>query len=369
MVSLAKENLLHEKSKVVLSLAGVVLAVFLIFSTTGLYYGIINVVENMSLKAGADLWVTSQGASGSLHSPSLLDSSIGEQIQTIDGVEKVAPLIRRPVSTNINGEKMLISINGFDTAGGLGGPWKVISGAKTPGSGEIIIDRVLAKKKGFDIGDTINLEDKRFRIVGISDETFTMISFMVFVTLEDARSFLPANLTNFFLVKVDSPDKINTVREAIESSLPGVSVATSMENASQSKDETVGGFLPIVLVISAIGVLVGVLVVGLLVYSMTIEKSREYGVARAIGASNYYLYKIVLFQAITVSVVGFIIGTAVSPLLTSFMQFLIPEFISVITPRMMLWVFLLFVATGLAASFLPARRLSRIDPAIVFKGQ
>ncbi len=71
MVSLAKENLLHEKSKIALSMAGVVLAVFLIFATTGLYFGIVTVVENMVLKAGADLWVTSQGSSGSLHSPAL----------------------------------------------------------------------------------------------------------------------------------------------------------------------------------------------------------------------------------------------------------------------------------------------------------
>lgn len=194
MVSLAKENLLHEKSKIVLSVAGVILAVFLIFATTGLYYGIVTVVENMVLKAGADLWVTSQGASGSLHSPSLLNSRIGEELKGVDGVKKVAPLIRRPIATNINGEKLLISINGFDTASGLGGPWKVVRGAATPGNGEAIVDGVLAKKKGLDIGGAIDLEGKQFRIVGISDETFTLISYMVFIPLEDAPKVSPSTL-------------------------------------------------------------------------------------------------------------------------------------------------------------------------------
>src|SRR3989304_2066283 len=140
MVSLARENLLHEKSKIGLSIAGVILAVFLIFATTGLYFGIVTVVENMVLKAGADLWVTSPGSSGSLHSPSLLDSNIGEELKKIDGVKAVAPLIRRPIATNINGEKLLISINGFDTASGLGGPWKVVKGTAIPGKGEAIGD-------------------------------------------------------------------------------------------------------------------------------------------------------------------------------------------------------------------------------------
>ncbi|MBI4283064.1 MAG: ABC transporter permease [Chloroflexi bacterium] len=323
----------------------------------------------MTLKAGADLWVTSQGGSGSLHSPSLLSIKMGEELTEIDGVKQVAPLIRRGLATNINGEKLLISLNGFDTASGLGGPWKVVKGTAAPSDGEAIVDRVLAKKKGLDIGGTIDIEGKQFKVVGISDETFTLISYMVFITLEDARSFMPANLINSFLVKANSPDEVTRVKASIESRLPAVSVTTSQENAAQGREETVGGFLPIVLVISAIGVLVGILVVGLLVYTMTIEKSREYGVVRAIGASNFYLYKIVLFQALTISVLGFIIGAAISPPLISFMQYLVPEFVSVITPRMMLWGFFLFVATGLVASFIPVRRLSRIDPAIVFKGQ
>ena len=91
MVSLAKENLLHEKSKVALSIGGVVLGVFLIFATVGLYYGIDAVVENMVLKAGADLWVTSKGSSGSLHSPSLLPMELNETLEKIDGVEQVTP--------------------------------------------------------------------------------------------------------------------------------------------------------------------------------------------------------------------------------------------------------------------------------------
>ncbi|MDP2931105.1 MAG: ABC transporter permease [Chloroflexota bacterium] len=94
----------------------------------------------------------------------------------------------------MNGEKLLISINGFDTASGLGGPWKVIRGAATPGSGEAIVDRVLAKKKGLDIGGVIDLESKQFRIVGISDETFTLISYMVFIPLEDAPKVSPSTL-------------------------------------------------------------------------------------------------------------------------------------------------------------------------------
>lgn len=107
--------------------------------------------------------------------------------------------------------------------------------------------------------------------------------------------------------------------------------------------------------------------VGLLVYTMTIEKSKEYGIARAIGATNYYLYKIVLFQSLAISLAGFVIGTLVSFPAIALIQYLVPEFVVIITPQMVLWAFLLFLATGLVASVIPVRRLVGIDPATVFK--
>jgi len=146
-------------------------------------------------------------------------------------------------------------------------------------------------------------------------------------------------------------------------------VRLSEDVARQSKDEVAGSFLPIILVISAIGVLVGVAVVGLLVYTLTIEKSWEYGVLKAVGATNFYLYKIVLFQSLFVSILGFTIGAIISRPVISLIQNFVPEFVITFMPQMVLWVFLLFVVTGVVASFIPIRRLSGIDPAIVFKGR
>ncbi|MGI2336226.1 MAG: ABC transporter permease [Dehalogenimonas sp.] len=368
MVSLAKENLLHEKSKVTLSIAGVVLGVFLIFTTVGLYNGLDRVVESMTLESGADLWVTSKGASGSLHSPSLLPTGLDAALSGIEGVEKVAPLIRMPVAVTLDDTKYLIYLTGYDAATGLGGPWSVVEGKDTPGPGEMVIDQVLSRKTGLGVGDEIVIEGRGFRIAGISDETFILIAYLAFVNLEDAVSFLPADLTNFYLVKTVPGVPPEDVQTRIAAAFPDVSASLSQVNATEAKDETIGGFLPIIFVISAIGILVGVLVVGLLVYTMTIEKSREYGIVRAIGGTNGYLYRIVLYQSMAVSVAGYVIGAAVSVPLIAGLKMLVPELVVTITPAMILWVFLIFVVTGLVASVIPVKRLSGIDPASVFKG-
>lgn len=64
---------------------------------------------------------------------------------------------------------------------------------------------------------------------------------------------------------------------------------------------------------------------------------------------------------------GFLIGAIVSLPAISLMQYFVPEFAVLVTPQMVVWVFLLFILTGLVASFIPVRRLSNIDPASVFK--
>jgi putative ABC transport system permease protein len=70
-------------------------------------------------------------------------------------------------------------------------------------------------------------------------------------------------------------------------------------------DET---FLPIVSVLVVIGFVGGVAVIGLTIYTATMEKSREYGVLKALGASNGRLYRIVSHQALISGVLGYILG-------------------------------------------------------------
>ncbi|MFQ6128522.1 MAG: ABC transporter permease [Thermoplasmata archaeon] len=368
MVSMAKENLFHEKSKVAITIGGVVLSVFLIFTISGVYYALDSMMDNIVLKAGADLWVTSKGASGSLHSPSLLPIGLNESLEGVEGVQEVTPLIRHTMSTIIEGKKVLIILNGYDTERDLGGPWKVIEGSAEPSNGEIIVDRVFAVKNNRGIGDYMSIGGKSFRIVGISDETNMMIAYVFFVTFKDARSFLPENLTNYFLVKVDSSSDLNTVKDTIESTLPDISVSTAAETARAYKDEVLGGFLPIIFVIDSIGVLVGVIVVGLLVYTMTIEKNREYGILKALGATNTYLYKNVLAQALIISMLGYLAGAIISTPATYLIQHFVPEFTISLPLEIYLWTFLMLFLTGIFTSFVPVRRLTRIDPAVVFKG-
>ena len=112
---------------------------------------------------------------------------------------------------------------------------------------------------------------------------------------------------------------------------------------------------------------VGIAVIGLTIFTAVIEKSREYGVLKAIGYRNSQLFGIALIQALIAGVIGFALGYALTPLVATLAKVFEPSFIYELGLREISTVFVVTILMSIIASFLPLHRLLRIDPAKVFK--
>ncbi|WP_457557208.1 ABC transporter permease [Candidatus Harpocratesius sp.] len=367
MVSLAKSNLFHQKTKTILSISGVMISVFLVFTIYGVYNGMDYIMESMIYKTGADLWVTQEGTSGSVHSPSILPISIGKSLNEIEDIKESTPLIRTAVTYKVSDSDILLFLNGYNTSGTLGKPWKVIEGKTEPGRNEIIIDKTFSKVSGLKIGDNMSLQSISLKIVGISDEGNIMVGYMVFLSYEDASKLLPPNLTNGFLIKLENNVDFDKTIGEIKEKIPDVNVQDSPTIAKAYKNEVLGGFISIIYVLSAFSLLVGILINGLLIFMLTQEKSKEYGIIKAMGATNFKLYKIVLSQSLIISLIGYTLGALLSIPLTSLIQEYVPEFYVLISKDMIIIGFPVFIITGIISSLIPISRLISIDPALVFK--
>ncbi len=367
VVSVAIKNLAREKTRLVMSSSGVAFSILLIVAVVGIYNAIDAAVGDSIMNVAADLWVSSEGSSGSLHSPSVLSMDLIENLRRIEGVRDVKELVRTGVSIEMNGGSTLIYLTGYDVDSGIGGPWKIARGASKPGRGEAIVDKVLAAKNDLDIGDNIKIIDREFKIVGLSEGTALFITYMVFIPFEDAITLRQGEIVNYFLISTNASTSPKQVATSIDENIVGVSVLTSEELANSSKREILGGFLPIIFVIVTIGLVVGIVVVGLAIYTLTVERSREYGILKAIGTSNRRLYAIVVEQALIVSILGFLAGWLLSGAVLYITGVFVPELVVLITAPMMLWVLLLVLVMGIIASYLPIRRVAKVDPAVVFK--
>ena len=83
---------------------------------------------------------------------------------------------------------------------------------------------------------------------------------------------------------------------------------TGEDFAQETRDRILSNILPILIVVLIVAFVVGLAVAGLTIYTATVEKSREYGILKAEGFTNPYLYRVVFEQSMVTGVLGFLVG-------------------------------------------------------------
>lgn len=368
MFLIARKNLFTEKTRFFISVIGVAFAVLLIIILWGLYQNWNTEIGNYLNSIPADFWVTQAGMQDMFHSRSLLPDNLKSEIERIEGVESVNKFLAGKIVFKIGNEDKALFLVGFDTTNMIGKPLKVVSGQEIPLTNEIIIDRVFTQKNNLKIGDEIYIKDRDFKIVGISEGGNMVLYQYAFVRQEEVQElFNLVGRTNFFLVKIKKDFKTEEVSKKIQENITEVDVLTQSKFVDDNRKVVRETFLPILLVLSLIGVAVGVAVVGLTIYTATIEKSREFGILKAIGMENHSLYQIVFTQSLISAILGFVLGLGLSYLVAFLANLFVPEFAVSIEVFTLFLTFLAAVLMGIIASYIPLRRIVRIDPALVFK--
>lgn len=365
-ISIARKNLFHEKTRFMISVGGIAFAVMLILILLGLYRGWNEKAVEYQTKVKADIWVVQNGVKDMSHSVSLLPNGYKDQITAVRGVRSVDMVLVRRVIFKLGGEEITTTIIGFNTESDVGGPYSLIEGKVKLQAGEIIIDKILAGKHNLKIGDTLALLGNNYKIAGISESgAFFQFSFISF---KDARElFQMSDLFNYALVSSDGSVSQDEVIENIESKISNVDAQTRKEFADNSKKEIAEIFLPIIFMLVLICFVVGAMIISLTIYTATIEKSREYGVLKAIGAKNRQLYKTIFEQSVITGIFGYVISVGLTYLISFLAEKSEPMFTMYIIWQDLLLVVGIVLLMVIIAAYIPIRKVVRIDPAIVFK--
>lgn len=201
---------------------------------------------------------------------------------------------------------------------------------------------------------------------GTTDQGTGIRSFS-FLHYDDARDLFGLNdSVNYVSVVLDEGAEAEQVAARIEETLPGVDVLDRQEFADRSQAE-VEVFTPILAVVLSIGFVVGAAVISLTIYTATIEKARDFGVLKALGASRWYLYRMVTFQSLAVGFLGFATGVPLAIGVSRLTTSIVPEFVTLFQPLAIAGVLGVVLLMSLVSALLPAHRISRIDPAMVFR--
>ncbi len=364
VILIAWQNLLGEKGRLVISAGGVAFAVTLILVLLGLYSGWQNEMTRFLGNIPADLWVGQPGAGDLSHAISILPLTTGDQLEELEGVESVYPFSGRRGGVEINGNEVALYLIGIEPDS-LVSPFAMAEGNSVPADGEIIIDQSLATDQNLQLGETIDLFDRTFRITGISSGGNILAFTYAFVTLDDLNELMEfEDFTNYFMVQTSDPAG---VKKRLEDKFPNLVAFEREEFLDRNSELIRETFLPIIWVLVIIALAVGTAVIGLTIFTATVEKAREYGVLKAIGYMNSQLFAVAAIQSFVSGVIGFGIGNVLSPLIAKVAASYTGGFVYEVGWLQIGLVGALTMLMVVLAVFLPLRRIISIDPAAVFK--
>jgi putative ABC transport system permease protein len=363
---LAFKNLLYDKTRFILTVSGVALAVMLILLLNGFLEGMNRQITSYLDNSPGSIIVAQRGVSNMLGATSILPAGILEKANKFEEVSKISPILSQFVILEFHDKKQPAYMIGYEPNLG-GGPWEIADGRAPRKNEEIVLDSVLANRHDIRIGESLDVMGTDFTVVGLSRGTTSWMTSFFFMKKEAAENLVRVpGAISFLLVSPTEGASLESVRQLL-SQIEGVEAYDKTTVAQNDIKLFAKVFSAPLRLMVGIAFGVGTLVVGLVIYTATIERQREYGVLKAIGARNRTLYHVVVYQAVTSAIAGAALGVlsvfVVSWMITSIQ----PQFLIIHHPSSITWALVGGLGMALLGAIVPTRVIAGLAPAEVFR--
>lgn len=350
-------NLAARPVRTVLSVTAVAVEMVLIILVVGLTHGMVQESGQRTAGVGAEILVQPQGTSFLMGlSGTPLPVALADRIAEVAGVKAVAP-----VATHVSSDGGVTVIYGIDPGrfDAVSGGFRFLEGRSMEADDEILVDDIHARARNLRAGQTVELLNEPFRLAGIVEHGKGARIFMRIAALQE-RLGAPGKASMFF-VKVAEPPQTGRVLGELRSLLPNYQLRDMQEFLSLMTASNIPGLNNFITVMIALAVSIGLLVIFITMYSTIVERTREIGILKSIGASNRYIVGIVLRETAFLTVLGIGSGIGLSFLLRRLTLVVFPTLPILITPGWMLRAGLIALAASFLGSFYPAFRASKLD--------
>ncbi len=366
----------YDKAKSIGVTSGILISTFLIGQQLGILDYLMGLMAAPIDNAKAQIWVA-DSRTRDVNQLAVIDIKKLREVRSISGVKEAFPLVVSVASATVDkGRTSSITLIGIESPHFNGGPPsdKIISGKieNLQMDGAICADFFDEKvfEVPIEVGTQMEINGKK-AIVAVQTKGVRGFGFgFMYTTIERARYYsnLSANDLNAILVNVNEGADIDEVVNRINATVYGVK-AYKTEDLRSSTISTVIGTTGIA---SSTGTLIifaliaGFFIIGLTMYSSALDRIKDYGTLKAIGASNNYIRKLILIQAVLFAVIGYILafvllqgikaGVAGTGLLVNYRL------------DVLIGIFVVIVTISVIAATFALRRIKGVEPASVFRG-
>jgi putative ABC transport system permease protein len=369
MLHLAQRNLFQSPTRLAIASGGVALALTLILALDAIVLGAERQITAYMDHSGADIFVAQSGVSTMHMTASWIPASVVADVRQVEGVAEASPVLYLGAMMAVGQERAAVYLIGLPSDARLGIPWRVVAGSPIPAQGEVVIDQSIAGQAGVGIGDQITILGQTLTIRGLSRGTVNLTNSIAFISAADFATIRNnAQTVSYVLVKARPGADPAALAQAIEARIPGVTASTLATFTAQERRVVKDMSTDIVTIMNSVGVVIGLAVMALTVYTATLARRAEYGVLKALGARNRQLYRVVLAQAM----LSVVLGLALALLITAGLVLVVPRLNPSLTLALSAAALLkvasvALIISGLAA-ILPIRQIAGLDPAVVFRG-
>jgi len=367
MISIAREILFHDKLRLFITVASLAFAIVMIVYNMGMFFGTVGESVSLIDHAAADLWVIEEGYSA-ISDPSEVPASAARWALRAPGVEQACRLSLSGGSLQVSGNHpVMIVVIEPDCA--MIQPWDIRSGdASNLGRKDTIaLDDYILRSDPASVGDQIELNGRKLQVAAITHNNKSFTTPFVFVSRETwlALGGLAENST-FIVARLSPGADPNAASTYLESQHPDLDVFSAEALRQGSMMALISAGLGAIFIVVAVGVLVGLLIITMTIYTATMEQLRDFAILKAIGATRRKIVGIVLEQSIGETALGFALGLACSLGL----NLLIEQAVGLrgsFPVAAVLGAFGIMLSLAVLGSLISVRKAISVDPTVVFR--
>ena len=375
MLKIAWKFIRFDKAKSIGVIVGILISTFLIGQQFGTFLFLSGLMGALATDVKADIWVV-DSKTNDVNQLGRLDIRNFRAVQGIKGVKEAFPLLIAAASCNFkNGTSGAITLIGVNTSHlyAVLDPGKIIVGS----TDDLLLDGAVSgeyfEKKNLganiDLGTDFEINGKRAYFALQTKDFRGFGSSFCVTTIERARFYSNQSVNNIsaVLVNLEPGQNVDEVVADINTNIYGVRAWPSKKLALSSVMKILmsSGIALSTGTLIIFALIAGFFIIGLTMYSSALDRLKDYGTLKAIGAGNKYISLLILTQALLFSVVGFLTGLL---LLEGFRRGVEKSgLIFSFTPLMLLAMFAVIGMISLSGASFALSRIRSVEPATVFR--
>lgn len=308
MGELILRNLLHRPLRTLIGVLAVGVEVALIVLIVGLTSGMLTETAKRIEGIGADIMVQPPAASILINfSGSPMPTKIGEKLAELKYVQSTAPALLQ-----FNSSGSVDTLWGIEpeTFRAVSGGFVFLEGQDMEGPDDILVDDWAAKAKHIKLGDTYNLLNHDWHVAAIIEHGKGARLFVPLATLQDLVG--AHDKASIFLIKCTRPEHTEDVMDETRHLLPGYTVRPLSAFMSLMTSTNIPGLQTFISTMIWLAVTIGLLVIFLTMYTTVIERTRDIGVLKSLGAGKAFIVRALLTESAGLCLMGILAGVGLS---------------------------------------------------------